>query len=274
MNYHKLLRLSRKFTSRFFLFEELSRLSRYSLINSKLSSDLYWQSFRQPSQAEDWIPLHRFIGHLGPLILVDIGANIGSFAVDCAANLGVKHAYCFEPVPSTFALLCKRLQDAPFSATPLNMAVSMREGAIPFNIYDSPSLNSQYQYIGELTDGQERPVPVDVLDVQAGPVTNSLIAEEGPIFLKIDVQGMEVDVVEACSGILDRCVAVLIEVSLLPEYDGLSPSFSPVVCMLMKSELYPVFFHDFGDKTSLYAVERDVLFVRKDLLPRAFDSCL
>jgi hypothetical protein len=73
MIYHKLLKLSRKFKSRFFLFEELSRLDSKAKIDSKLFSALYWKAFRSPSVAEDWIPLHRFIGHLGPLILVDIG---------------------------------------------------------------------------------------------------------------------------------------------------------------------------------------------------------
>jgi hypothetical protein len=155
------------------------------------------------------------------------------------------------------------------------MAVSEHVGKVSFNIYDSSTLNSMHQYVKELTAGeQERPIPVDVLSVQAGPVNNSLILDQSSIFLKIDVQGMEVDVVRACADILDRCAAVLIEVSFLPEYEGLNPSFSPVASLLMKSGLYPVFFHDFGDNSSLYAVERDVLFVRNNLLGRAFDSSL
>jgi FkbM family methyltransferase len=275
MIYHKLLKLSRKFTSRFFLFEELSRLDSKAKIDSKLFSALYWKAFRSPSVAEDWIPLHRFIGHLGPLILVDIGANIGDFAVEYHANFPVNHVYCFEPVPATYTKLQQRLANSPFGSTAFNMAVSEHVGKVSFNIYDSSTLNSMHQYVKELTAGeQERPIPVDVLSVQAGPVNNSLILDQSSIFLKIDVQGMEVDVVRACADILDRCAAVLIEVSFLPEYEGVNPSFSPVASLLMKSGLYPVFFHDFGDKSSLYAVERDVLFVRNNLLGRAFDSSL
>ncbi|MFO0057301.1 MAG: FkbM family methyltransferase [Cyanobacteriota bacterium] len=274
MIYHKLLHYSRKFSNRFFLFEELSRLQKLSALPHARSSALYWQSLRRPSQAEDWIPLHRFIGHLGPLVLLDIGANIGDFTLDFAINFKVKHAYCFEPTPSTHAKLRERLDSSGLSATTLNQAVSTKRQRIPFKIYASSTLNSMYAYVAELTHTNERPEPLDVIEVESGPISKAMIQAEGDIFLKIDVQGMEADVAIACLDILDRCAAVLVEVSFLPEYEGTTPSFSSVASTLLDSDLYPVFFHEYGDSSSLYAVERDVLFVRRDLLSRAFDSNL
>lgn len=109
------------------------------------------------------------------------------------------------------------------------------------------------------------------MKVKAGPVNNSEIQLSGQIFLKIDVQGMEKEVIIACDEILGRCVGVLLEASFIPEYQGETPSFSSVTAYLEKYDLYPVFFQSYGDSTSLYAVERDVLFVHKDYLNKAFD---
>lgn len=274
MIYHHLLHFSRKFYNRFFLLEELARLQKLFALPPARSSELYWQSLRHPSQAEDWVPLHRFIGHLGPLVLLDIGANIGDFTLDFAKNFEVKHAYCFEPTPGTHAELRERLASSGLSATSHNQAVSTKRQRIPFKIYSSSTLNSMYAYVPELTHSNERPEPLDVIEVDCGPISRSMIQDEGDIFLKIDVQGMEADVAMACIEILDRCAAVLVEVSFLPEYEGITPSFSAVASTLLGHDLYPVFFHDYGDSSSLYAVERDVLFVRRDLLSRAFDSNL
>jgi hypothetical protein len=118
------------------------------------------------------------------------------------------------------------------------MAISVNEGEIAFNILDALVLNSQYQYMDELIGVRERPIPADMLNVQAGSATNLFITENGSTFLKIDVQGMEVEVVEACSDILCSCVAVLIEFSFLPEYEGLTSGFSPIASLLMKINLY------------------------------------
>jgi FkbM family methyltransferase len=272
--YHKLLRLARKFQTRFFLMEELSRLSKKSAISKTSASSLFRLALKTPSSAEDWIPLHRFLSHLDPLILVDIGANVGNFAFDYSSTLPLKHAYLYEPVPQTFDILIKRLASAHFTSTAINKAVSQEDTRIQFNLFDDPTLNSMHKYISELTVSGERPVPQKIVSVESCPITEADIDQPGDLFLKVDVQGMEVDVVKGCRPILHRCAAVLVETSFLPEYMTEPPSFAAVTSELHQYKLYPVFFHEYGDKNSLYAVERDVLFVRRDLLGRAFDASL
>jgi FkbM family methyltransferase len=272
--YHKLLRLTRKFSNRFFLLEELSRLSKKSAVNRNTASTLFKMALNSPSNAEDWIPLHRFLSQLNPLILVDVGANIGNFAFDYASTLPVKHAYLYEPVPQTCEILRKRLDLASFSSTVHNKAVSQEQGSLQFNLFSDSTLNSRHAYIPELTLSGERPLPKNTINVESCPISEKDIEQPGDLFLKIDVQGMELDVVKGCSPILNRCAAVLVEVSFLPEYDNQPPSFAAVTSVLHEYNLEPVFFHQYGDHNSLYAVERDVLFVHRDLLRRAFDTSL
>lgn len=274
MIYYKLMHLASKFKNRFFLLEEISRLRKNSVLEKDSASALFRMVLKSPSNAEDWIPLHRFLSHLDPLILVDIGANVGNFAFDYASTLPLKHAYLFEPVPVTFDILQRRLVDAPFASTAMNKAVSQIPGTIEFNLFDDPTLNSRHSYISELTDSGERPAPVGCVQINSAPIADEDIDQSGDLFLKIDVQGMEVDVVKACSPILHRCAAVLVEASFLPEYKQEPPSFAAVTSWLYQYNLDPVFFHEYGDKNSLYAVERDVLFLRRDLLARAFDASL
>jgi FkbM family methyltransferase len=272
--YHKLLRLTRKFSSRFFLLEELSRLSRNSAVDKNTASALFGMVLNSPSKAEDWIPLHRFLSQLNPLILVDVGANIGNFAFDYASTLPLKHAYLYEPVPQTCDILRKRLDFASFSSTVINKAVSQEQGSIQFNLFSDSTLNSRHAYIPELTLSRERPMPKNIINVESSLISEKDIEQVGDLFLKIDVQGMEVDAVKGCSLILKRCAAVLVEVSFLPEYDNQPPSFAAVTSVLHEYNLDPVFFHQYGDQNSLYAVERDVLYIRRDLLSRAFDASL
>jgi len=64
--------------------------------------------------------------------------------------------------------------------------------------------------------------------------------------------------------------AVLLECSFADEYKGIEPSFAPACALLRKCGLYPIVFQDFGRLTSNYAFERDVLFVRRNLLARVW----
>ena len=46
------------------------------------------------------------------------------------------------------------------------------------------------------------------------------LAGAGPVFLKVDTQGNEAEVVRGAEGVLDRIVAMQLELSLVPLYEG------------------------------------------------------
>jgi hypothetical protein len=86
------------------------------------------------------------------------------------------------------------------------------------------------------------------------------------LFVKIDVQGFEVEVIRGGLNTLKMAEVVLLECSFANEYTGKEPSFAPICSMLKDCDLYPIVFQDFRRSLSNYAFERDVIFVKRDLL--------
>jgi FkbM family methyltransferase len=88
--------------------------------------------------------------------------------------------------------------------------------------------------------------------------------------LKIDTQGHEVDVIQGGLKTIHRAAALVLECSFAPEYQSLEPSFFEASRLLAEINFYPIIFQRYGKKLSYYPFERDVIFVRKDLLRRIF----
>ena len=86
--------------------------------------------------------------------------------------------------------------------------------------------------------------------------------------LKIDVQGLEVEVLKGATNSLKLFDLIIIECSFIKEYLHSEPSFSDIVELLKKHDLYPVIFQNYGKLISSYAIERDVIFVKKHLLDK------
>jgi hypothetical protein len=86
------------------------------------------------------------------------------------------------------------------------------------------------------------------------------------VFLKIDVQGHEIDVLTGASATLGKADVVLLELSFAPEYQGKEPSFATACGIMHTAGLYPIVFQNYERTLSPYAWERDVLFVKQRLL--------
>ena len=86
--------------------------------------------------------------------------------------------------------------------------------------------------------------------------------------LKIDVQGLEVEVLKGATNSLKLFDLIIIECSFAKEYLHSEPSFADIVELLKKDDLYPIIFQGYGKLISSYAIERDVIFVKKHLLDK------
>lgn len=118
------------------------------------------------------------------------------------------------------------------------VAAGPQNGEIEMNVHPDLSGSSIYKESeGRHVDGIPRTVPMRRLD--------SLLAAggfSGPMIVKLDVQGAELEVLEGASLVLSDVEAILMEVSMFSFYVG-SPQFAEVVCKMaeMGYVVYDIF---------------------------------
>lgn len=88
------------------------------------------------------------------------------------------------------------------------------------------------------------------------------------LFLKIDVQGAELDVLAGGQNTLARCGVVQLETALLPYNDG-APLFKDVVVQMAEWGFSPFDFAGFIRPNGTDLVQVDIIFVRTDSALRA-----
>jgi FkbM family methyltransferase len=128
-------------------------------------------------------------------IFVDVGAHIGYFALVAAKY--VKHVYAFEPSLNTYAYLERNLQLNPklfAKITPYNIGLSNRKGSAQLYFAPKQPDIASLQPI-EKDDFVIESILLDTIDnLIPAPVS----------FLKIDVEGAELDVLDGARETIQR----------------------------------------------------------------------
>lgn len=156
--------------------------------------------------------------------VVDVGANIGYISGLLARWVGASgKVYSFEPVPETFALLDHNMRTLQFNqVTRFQCAASSSSGTAQMEIphYSGGGENFyQSHIVGDSVNPDSRTVPVELRRL------DEVLAQglEHISFMKIDVEGHELDVIGGAGQLLESAhPALLIEVGGSPEEEGSS----------------------------------------------------
>lgn len=182
--------------------------------------------------------LQALFDHLRIGSVIDVGANAGQFRDQLRHEVEFTgFIYSFEPDPVLAAALMQRAAADP-AWTVFPVALGARSGAMPFNIMKNPMYNSFFApsvpALSVYASGSDpvsngnvvaRSVEVEVrtLDAMAG-----MLPDLGHIYLKIDTQGFDLEVLEGRREVIAQVPALQTEVSLRPLYLG-SPSMETSV---------------------------------------------
>jgi FkbM family methyltransferase len=182
-------------------------------------------------------------------LVLDIGANEGSFALDLRASGYTGRIVSFEPLARVFAKLEGRSKlDGSWES--LQLAVGSEPRTATLNIAGNWASSSL--------------LPMDTRHLLAEPRSAYIGSEECEVvtldglgrglidrseraYLKVDVQGSELDVLKGAEEILEQVEIIQAELSLLPLYDG-APLLGSVVRYLDERHfgllaLAPAFVH-------------------------------
>jgi FkbM family methyltransferase len=208
--------------------------------------------------------------HVVELVL-DVGANEGHYALELRAHGYNGRIVSFEPLASAHARLTAAAARVPRWSVAPRMALGDADGEVVLNIAGNSLSSSILQmlprheraaprsaYVGSET------VPLKRLDAVAA----KLLGDAERVLLKIDTQGYEDRVMAGAADLLDRVVAVQMELSLVALYSG-QLLFDEMRARMVALgfdlfALFPGYAHEETGQT----LQVDGFFVRRDLADR------
>lgn len=136
-------------------------------------------------------------------LFVDIGANIGSYSILASAEVGAK-TISIEPVPSTFGILRENilLNDVDSLVEAHNIGLASKKGTIKFT--------KSFDTVNHVATSDEK----DLIEVHIDTL-DSIVKEQRPCLIKIDVEGYESEVFRGAAKTLAKSSlkAIIVELN-------------------------------------------------------------
>lgn len=155
--------------------------------------------------------------------VLDVGANVGQYALRLRAVGYAGRIVSFEPLPEAHAELTRRAAADPAWQVAPRMAIGERDGEVEIEVSaesDMSSILPQSALLRRISPTsavirRER-VPVARLD----GIAPAWLQRDDEVVLKIDVQGYEPQVLEGAGALLRTLRGIQLEMSMVPCYEG------------------------------------------------------
>jgi FkbM family methyltransferase len=156
-------------------------------------------------------------------VVLDVGANRGQYGA-MLREWGYRgRIVSFEPQALAHAALARRAAAHPGWRVAPRMALGARDGEVEIEVSaesDMSSILPQSALLREVSPSsavlRKEAVPLRRLDEVVGPDLTSA----DRVFLKIDTQGYEPQVLDGAGLLLERLSGIQLEMSLVPLYEG------------------------------------------------------
>lgn len=166
-----------------------------------------------------------------PVAVLDVGANIGQYAKLIRSSGYRGLIVSFEAIPGIHAQLTQQAKKdeswmiapcAALGSSKGELQMNLAANSVSSSLLPMKAIHEEVEpasaYVGTQT------VRVERLDEWAAPI----VPARGNLFLKVDTQGYEKEVLAGASALLDRVAAIQLELSLIPLYEN-APSFVEMV---------------------------------------------
>lgn len=156
-------------------------------------------------------------------VVLDVGANRGFYAQHLRRGGFAGRLLCFEPIASD----CRAIEilagdDREWRVLPY--ALGREDGERSFNVVSVGSQETVLSSFLPLMDGAGGPTRAELVQIRRlDTVLPDLLADvvEPRIFLKMDTQGFDLEVLAGIGPWLDKVVLLQSELSVVPLYDGM-----------------------------------------------------
>jgi FkbM family methyltransferase len=213
--------------------------------------------------------LKNILSATGASIVLDVGANVGQYGDSLLQGGFNGTLISFEAIPDIHRRLLEHAKRrSPHWLVAPCAAVGSSKGQIEFNIAGNSVSSSVLPMMAAHLDAapQSRYVQKQLVNVaRLDEIAEPLIPAAGTMLIKVDTQGYEIEVLKGATGLLERTVALQLELSLVPLYDG-APTIAQMISFAAANgfELFNLI-PGFRDKRSGRLLQADGFFVRTGL---------
>jgi FkbM family methyltransferase len=200
-----------------------SKKSSIKLIIKKLLSFFNYRFYKKTIANSSDLQLLKLIDSLSINKVFDIGANEGQFGQSIRKGGYKGQIVSFEPLSDAWIELKNNANNDSNWLIHERVAIGNSNGEIKINISNNsvsssvlPMLKQHSSAASDSVYIAEETVPIVTFDSIASQYLNN----ESNIFLKIDTQGFEWEVLEGAKDTLHLVKGVIVELSLVPLYDG------------------------------------------------------
>ncbi len=195
--------------------------------------------------------------------VLDVGANIGQFAVTAHCANPCARVYCFEPLAGCVERLRALAQDYP-RLTVFDHGLGSEAARFEINVASNLGSSSileftdlQFESYPDVSVTGKESIRVETLDTVA-----TAEMTQGRTLLKMDVQGFELEVLKGAVATLDAIEAIYLEASFLPLYAG-QPLASDLVVWLDRHGFGLAAVYNVDTGAGIMPKQADCLFLRK-----------
>jgi FkbM family methyltransferase len=203
---------------------------------------------------------------LGIDLLLDVGANRGQYALSLRASGYKGEILSFEPLSKAHATLLALSKNDPHWTIADRVAVGDRSGEIEINLAHNSVSSSVLPMLDSHITAAPRSRYVGKEIVPLRRLDDLLESTVGgrKIFLKLDVQGFESYVLRGAEHILRTALALQLEMSLLPLYQG--EVLMPEMYQFLREKHFELWDLQpgFRDPTTGRLLQVDAVFTRQD----------
>ena len=167
-----------------------------------------------------WPQLIDFLSSRDIQVVLDVGANVGQFATELRQAGYRGRIISFEPVKEVYANLEKAASGDPLWST-RNYALGAKPGAARINVSDYSVFSSilPLTQTGRSFDATSQVVRTETIEVR--PLDDIFEEFAGQrVFLKVDTQGFESQVLEGARSALPSILGVQLELPIEHLYEG------------------------------------------------------
>lgn len=200
--------------------------------------------------------------------VIDVGANVGEYGAMLRRTGYQGRIVSLEPVSDVYQELARKAANDKSWRT-VNVACGSRNEAATINVFDlsvhnsllSPSENMLANIKSTYITRTEQ-VTVKRIDCMFEDFVAGLA--EPRVFLKIDTQGFDLEVVKGAGACMHRISGMQSEVSVIPLYEGM-PDYLEALSVYRQLGFEPTgFFSIFHSPTSHHLIEFDAVLTRRE----------